>query len=844
MRKQFFAIISMTAAALAVLSCAKVADVMDAPSKGITINVKAGDDMTRTMAVDGEIPTIKWTAGDNVLLFEVVDGALVDASTSDGALIDEEGRASFVTPIDWDDAGTAGTSAYQYSAVYPSSAVYASGGVHFLFLPDDQYLVGNNFSDDSDLLISTVLDHGNTRATQDEDIMFTFRRVGTVVRLRLKGIPEGAKINQVTLQAPVDIAGTINYDPITGKVDPASAFEIYGTETVNLIASDLVATGDDVIWFRVMCDEDWAAGADFSIKVVTDQGTYLKEVTLPAAIRFPDGGLTRFGVDLSDSFSATVPVPVLWDFEDGAAGWTFSDDDGDGNNWDVVTGFYAHSGNHVLRSQSYNGSALYPDNWAYTPSVQLTEGNYLSFWIRAQDIDWKAEHYEVYIESDSGELTTLIAETEYPDGDCADLGEDLFYQRFVVRIPEDYANQVVRIAFRHFNCTDEFALNLDDVEILEEEPVVYTADYADYLGEWTDGTRVFTIEQKDEGSTYTILSGFVDQQYPLEAVFQHNRLFVYEQVVASNGTEDLALQGLYSNNGSLEWYSDLSSLNVLFVASINDETGALDITPAFDFVYYVWTYYADQKYDSYGYYAAIPGVLLPYVYVPDTNTYIYQEGFESGTDGWSFFDKNEDGYGWQRIIATSINPHSGDYVLLSRSWIDATVGGITPDNYAFTPAIALTTDNSLSFWVSASQKYPDEHYAVYVTTEVPSASNLPTSNPIFEQTYNPEATVGNIQYPNLVERGFNGYQHYVIPLSGYDNQTVYIGFRHYGCTDWEYLLLDDVGVMEGAPVSDGAPAQAAPRKVTAPKVHGSSIRREAPKAQRHVLDRTLGIKSR
>ena len=517
MRKQFFAIISMTAAALAVLSCAKVADVMDAPSKGITINVKAGDDMTRTMAVDGEIPTIKWTAGDNVLLFEVVDGALVDASTSDGALIDEEGRASFVTPIDWDDAGTAGTSAYQYSAVYPSSAVYASGGVHFLFLPDDQYLVGNNFSDDSDLLISTVLDHGNTRATQDEDIMFTFRRVGTVVRLRLKGIPEGAKINQVTLQAPVDIAGTINYDPITGKVDPASAFEIYGTETVNLIASDLVATGDDVIWFRVMCDEDWAAGEEFVIQVDTDQGVYQKEVTLPVDIRFPDGGLTKFGVDLSDSL-----VPL--------------------------------------------------------------------------------------------------------------------------------------------------------------EP-----------------------------------------------------------------------------------------------------------------------------------------------------RYIFQDDFEAGAGSWSFFDKDGDKYRWECFEVYDDFAYSGVYALLSRSYENS--GAVRPDNYAFTPAISLTTDNYLSFWVSASEDYPSEHYAVYVTTEAPSDSNLPTSNPIFEQTYSTSATVGG----NLVELGPKGYQHYAISLAGYAGQTVYIGFRHFDSYDQYYLLLDDVAVTEGAPFTDGAPTQAAPRKVAAPKVQGSSLGKEASKAQVSVI---------
>ena len=839
MRKSFIAFISMTAAAMAVLSCAKVADVMDAPSKGITINVKAGDDMTRTMAVDGEIPTIKWTAGDNVLLFEVVDGALVDASTSDGALIDEEGRASFVTPIDWDDAGTAGTSAYQYSAVYPSSAVYASGGVHFLFLPDDQYLVGNNFSDDSDLLISTVLDHGNTRATQDEDIMFTFRRVGTVVRLRLKGIPEGAKINQVTLQAPVDIAGTINYDPITGKVDPASAFEIYGTETVNLIASDLVATGDDVIWFRVMCDEDWAEGAKFFIKVVTDQGNYEKEVTLPVAIRFPDGGLTKFGVDLSEVAPTYLTVPILWDFEDGVEGWTSSDDDGDGNEWTVSFGndpSYVHSGSTVLVSESYNGTVLTPDNWAFTPKVQLTEGNYLSFWVRADDIDYRAEHYAVYIKSESGELTTLIDESEYPVEDFFDV--DGYFQRIVVQIPEAFDNQVVSIGFRHFNCTDLFRLRLDDVEILEEEPVVQTRDYADYLGEWTDGSQVFTIEQAVEGSSYYI-TGLKGQDFPAEAIFYNNRLYVYEQTVYSDDSYDLTLQGLFiTDDYGLDWDHDLSSVGtrILFIASYNPNTGALDIIPFSKFVDYIWLLYTDGECSGYYGYDEIPGPMVPYA---DNNTYIFQDDFEAGTDSWSLFDKDGDGYKWGAIANSSFPTHSGNYCLMSRSWVSA--GALNPDNYAFTPAITLTTDNYLSFWVTADQaEWCQEHYAVYVTTEAPSDSNLPTSNPIFEDTYSMSAAVGG----NLVELGSNGYQHYAISLAEYAGQTVYIGFRHFDCTDQDFLLLDDVGVIEGTPVFGSETTHAAPRKAPSHRVHSSSIMKDAPKVQRHVFKNSVDIKSR
>ena len=622
MRKHFFAFISLTAAAVAVLSCAKVAEIKDEaddynPAKGaITVTVRAGDDMTRTMAVDGDVPTIKWTANDKVALFEVVDGVIAGKTTSDAADIDGEGRASFSTEIDWGDAGTEG-STYQYSAVYPAEAVELDfdNGQYYLYLIEEQFLEGNNFSNDSDILISTVLDYGDSRVGDGDDLMFSFRRIGTVVRLRLKGITAGEKISQVTVQAPVNIAGTISYDPVSGKVDPATAFELYGYKTVNLYADDLEATGDDVVWFRVMCEEDWAAGADFSIKVVTDQGTYQKEVSLPTAIRFPDGGLTKFGVDLSESLVEYLTVPVLWDFENGAPGWTSIDSDGDDNEWYFnFTGdsSLSHSGSIALVSDSFNGSALYPDNWVFTPKVKLTEGNYLSFWVRAEDIDWRAEHYAVYIKTESGELTTLIAESEYPVEDFFDV--DGYFQRIVVQIPEAFDNQVVSIGFRHFNCTDLSHLRLDDVEILEEKPVVQTRDYADYLGEWTDGNSIFTIEQAVEGSSYYI-SGFVGQEFPAEAIFVNNRMYVYEQVVDSGGTDSVTLQGMFlnceDNQYFWDWTTDLTTIGtgILFMASYNANTDTLDIIPFGRFVDYIWLYYSGQIAVDFNGYGGIPGPL-------------------------------------------------------------------------------------------------------------------------------------------------------------------------------------------------------------------------------------------
>jgi hypothetical protein len=210
MKKNIIAAASLAVAALAALSCSKEADVKISPAaNGVTIQVVAGDDATKTYVVDGDVPTVEWSGTDYVSVFEVVDGAVKGVAESDYAVVND-GKTNFKTTLNWDDAEG---SSYQYSAVYPAKSVVAYNGAYYIIMPDYQALNGNNFSANSDILFSTPLDHGADRVTDGEDLMFSFRRLGTVVRLTLNGIPAGEKIHQVTVNAPVNIAGAIVYDP-------------------------------------------------------------------------------------------------------------------------------------------------------------------------------------------------------------------------------------------------------------------------------------------------------------------------------------------------------------------------------------------------------------------------------------------------------------------------------------------------------------------------------------------------------------------------------------------------------------------------------------------------------
>lgn len=196
---------------------------------------------------------------------------------------------------------------------------------------------------------------------------------------------------------------------------------------------------------------------------------------------------------MPESFTPYVPVvepeAIFKDtFEDAStiANWTLIDADQDGNNW-IRGAARTHSGSYVLYSESYaNSKALTPNNWAFTPAINFTTGNYLSFWITAQDPSYYAEHYAVYItESPEASSTAqpLFEDTLWGPGTSAQPylvdyevwtnsdNKTGYFLRFVIPVPEAFANKTGYVGFRHFDCTDMFLLNVDDVAVYVSDPM-------------------------------------------------------------------------------------------------------------------------------------------------------------------------------------------------------------------------------------------------------------------------------------------------------------------------------------------------------------------------------------
>ena len=173
--------------------------------------------------------------------------------------------------------------------------------------------------------------------------------------------------------------------------------------------------------------------------------------------------------------------------------WTFVDKDGDGYNWmwnQLNTAPEAYEGTGCIYSNSYVNyfGEVNPDNWAISPEFTIpanASSATLSWYAAPQDPDYPGEHYGVYVGTgtDTANYTQLFEETISYSG----------YKNTTVDLTA-YAGQTIRVAFRHFNCTDMFILNLDQVEVFAtagDQPVEeYTVTFVDGLTSETIDTQI------------------------------------------------------------------------------------------------------------------------------------------------------------------------------------------------------------------------------------------------------------------------------------------------------------------------------------------------------------------
>ena len=277
----------------------------------------------------------------------------------------------------------------------------------------------------------------------------------------------------------------------------------------------------------------------------------------------PGGGTPNTPVPPTQNPNTPAPGGNTgWGFETDpfAEGWTIRDEDGDGYNWEWMdasgSSYNVYEGTHCMASASFQnsafggGTALNPNNWLISPA--FTAGSTVTFWYAGQDPNYAAETFGVYVIANgttSDELAYFTASNTYQQG-SVDIS--------------DFAGQTVQVAFRHYDITDMFRLNLDLVEAEAggEPPVITDSPTPVITNSPTPEPPTDTPEPGDETPTPEIPTDAPTPEPPTDApepvtpapgdvIFSVGG--VHYVAAGSQVSVDLTIDGEYEANGMNIW---------------------------------------------------------------------------------------------------------------------------------------------------------------------------------------------------------------------------------------------------------------------------------------------------
>ena len=172
---------------------------------------------------------------------------------------------------------------------------------------------------------------------------------------------------------------------------------------------------------------------------------------------------------------ATMNAQIIYEenFNDeDMSDWTRIDSDGDGNDWGDLFQVTNAAGAPVspisMISRSWQGSPLTPDNWAITPAIVLPAGEgtiTLSWKAQAAAAAWSLEKYGVYVGTSNSISNLQLSPIKWIGiHDGGPLGPSVSKTLDVSSL----AGETIYVAFRHFDCTDQDWLSIDDVIVSKE----------------------------------------------------------------------------------------------------------------------------------------------------------------------------------------------------------------------------------------------------------------------------------------------------------------------------------------------------------------------------------------
>ena len=192
--------------------------------------------------------------------------------------------------------------------------------------------------------------------------------------------------------------------------------------------------------------------------------------------------------------------------------------------------------------------------------------------------------------------------------------------------------------------------------------------------------------------------------------------------------------------------------------------------------------------------------------------------FEADPTDWTFVDKDGDGYtwAWNHNISSWYSAdgqpdydtmaYEGTGSIVSASFIN-TVGELTPDNWAVSPAIDLSEADEgtyFSFFAKGvDSNYAAEHFAIYAGTS-PNPDEMTQISEEFVLT--------------------GSWKRYYADLSDFAGESeVYVAIRHFNVSDMFIMDLDKAEILTGVNMGDDSGAIAQPIDVTARAYTGAEM---------------------
>ncbi len=504
------------------------------------------------------------------------------------------------------------------------------------------------------------------------------------------------------------------------------------------------------------------------------------------------------------AYEGGAPVPPVgneeatFSFDNDLEGWTVIDNDGDSHVWyhsseaanHSTMAVTSHSGAGHVMGESYcnaTWAALTPDDYMVAPEKYNLNGeSQITFYACAQDESYAAEHFGVAISTtgntSAADFTTinewtLTAKTGFKGPRATDGSREGAWYQYTCDLSA-YAGQEAWIAIRHFNCSDQFIMNVDDVTITYggatppapvgdgESEITWSNTLEKGMVVAVDVTVACNNGQSAEGATVKFTNMVED--LVIEGTADAAGIVSFPEFRSGYYTMEIAKAGYATVTEEVEIFED-KSYNVTLNEMIAPAEGLFASATG----WVMW--------DNIGGDIPTPG---------EGDEFFFD--FETGFQGWTSIDADGDGFDWMQAstVLSSVPGHDGSADFVFSQSYDNNFGVLYPDNYIVSPQkYRICGTSEFSIWACGQDaSYAAEHFGVAISEG--SNTNEADFVTIAQWTIGQKTAKGNDKVRGG-SRAQSAWIEYTADLSAYAGKEVWIAVRHFDCYDNYFLDADD-----------------------------------------------------